>query len=241
MTGPSITLGQISNAMINWSKIVDPNKLILGVRLHGIIELTESIEGNLENNSTVPRDSNTTISKSVIGEPYRSSALPYIDACTFKEDYSLKVGSCSAIRSTKGPLINSCTAGNGWTRKFDSNSNSTFLYKVSNTSLVVGSPTPLSKYFYITYEDSQSIQYKTQIIVEKTYGGIALSGLTDGCDDIIHSINAILPVSGFSPPPKPKSSTSTSSVIIVVIVCLVLCCGGFGGKKYYLVERRTCW
>src|SRR4051794_8644681 len=226
MTGPSITLDQISNAMANWSKIVNPNKLVLGVRLDGIIELTMPVEGNLENNSIVPRDSNATISKSVIGEPYKQSASPYIDACTFQEDPSLRVGSCFALRSIReAPLINSCTAGNEWTRKFDSSSNSTFLYKVSNTSVVVGSPTPLSKYFYITYEDSQSIQYKAQIIVEKSYGGIAMSGLTDGCDDIIYSMNSIFPATGFSPPPKSKSGTSTASIIIVVIVLVLLCCG----------------
>ena len=238
MTGPSITTNQISNAMANWTTLVNSNKLVLGVRLQGIIELTRPTEVNLESNSAVPRDSSATILTSVIGD-----ASPYIDACTFQEDPSLKVGSCSALRSAEeGPLVNSCTAGNGWTRKFDPKFNSTFLYKVSNTSLEVGSSKPLSRYFYITYEDSQTIQYKTQIIMDNSYGGIAMLGLTEGCDDVISSINAIVPVAGFSPPPEKSSGTDAGSVALVILGVLILFGGGcFAKKKKYIVVYRRRW
>jgi hypothetical protein len=108
---------------------------------------------------------------------------------------------------------------------------------------VVGSPTPLSEYFYITYEDSQSIQYKAQIIIEKSYGGIAMSDLTDGCDDIVHAINAIFPVPGFSPPPEPESEPYSSKgfpfiIIIVVIIFVIIICGA-GGTTYYVREVRV--
>ncbi|RHZ81506.1 hypothetical protein Glove_120g80 [Diversispora epigaea] len=237
-TGPSITLDQISNIMDDWSKTVEPKKLILGVVLYGVIELTMPIEGNLESNSTAPLDITADIKYSVFGGSFSSdydATSSYYDVCSFKEVYYLNVGSCQAIRSKSGPLLSSCTAQNGWTRVFDDNVKSTYLYKVYNTSLVVGSPNPLTTYYYVTYEDSQSIQHKLKLITDKSYGGIALDGMEDGCEDMISAVESIFPLDGFNPPnTSTGSGTNALSVIIIIIVCLVFCgCCGGGGKVYY--------
>src|SRR6185369_16972090 len=102
----------MSSAMSDWSKIVDPKKLVLGVSSDGIIELTLPTDQDLSVNGTVPRDVNATIPNSVFGQNVNTHNYikPYIDRCTFKEDVSLRVVSCLGIRSTGSPLNNSCTA-----------------------------------------------------------------------------------------------------------------------------------
>ncbi|KAF0437500.1 hypothetical protein F8M41_004374 [Gigaspora margarita] len=55
--GPSITLNQVSTIMSDWSKIIKPSKLNLGVDLYGIIELTTPINmGSLDNNQIASRN-----------------------------------------------------------------------------------------------------------------------------------------------------------------------------------------
>ncbi|CAG8536488.1 9152_t:CDS:2, partial [Racocetra persica] len=245
-TGPSITFDQISNIMDGWSKTVDPKKLILGVAAYGIVELTKAIDGSLDNNNTVPLDTTVDIKAFVFdatSSSDNSSTASYYDVCSFKEVYYLNVGSCLAIRSKTGPLSSSCTAQNGWTRVFDSNVKSTYIFKVYNTSVVVGSPNPLTTYYYVTYEDFQSIQYKLKLIIDKSYGGIALDGLGIGCDDMIRAVESIFPVDGYNPPPGPSSNSNVDplSAILVALACLVFCCGGGGyyydqyGRKYLRV------
>ena len=205
MTGPSTTLDQMSSAMSDWSKILNPKKLNLGISSDIIVELTVPVKDSLSINGTVPRDVNATIPSNVF-VPYNDSARdsylkPYTDRCTFKENDSLGVGSCFTIRSANGPLYDSCTSSNSnWTRVFDVSYNATFLYSLYNTSLVIGSPTPLSRYYYVTYEDYQSIQYKLKLIIDNKYGGISFSSLTDGCDDLMNVVMSIFPITGYSPP-----------------------------------------
>ncbi|CAG8611225.1 6590_t:CDS:2, partial [Diversispora eburnea] len=232
-TGPSITLDQISDTMDGWSKTVESKKLILGVSLYGVIELTMPMEGSLESNRTVPLDTTANIKYSVF-DSYSYSTSSYYDTCSFLEVDYLNLGSCAVIRSKNGPLSSSCTAQNGWTRVFDDNVKSTYLYKVYNTSVVVGSPNPLTTYYYVTYEDSQSIQHKLKLIIDKSYGGIALYGLGDSCDDIISSVDSIFTLEGFDPP---KSGMSTLSIILVVIGCIIFIVIAGGGGTIYVDKR----
>src|SRR5439155_23717248 len=95
---------------------------------------------------------------------------PYMDQCTFKENHSLRVGSCFSMRSICSSLNSSCTKSSNWTRKFDTSYNATYLYSLYNTTLAKSSSTPLSRYYYVTYEDYQSIQYKLKLIIDNTYG-----------------------------------------------------------------------
>ncbi|CAG8758956.1 11739_t:CDS:2, partial [Racocetra fulgida] len=240
-TGPSITLDQISIIMDGWSKIMDPKKLILGVAVYGVVEFTRPIEGSLENNNTVPLDTTVDIKSSVFGAIFssdESATVSYYDVCSFKEIYYLNVGSCQAIRSKTGPLSSSCTAQNGWTRVFDSNVKSTYLFKVYNTSVVVGSPNPLTTYYYVTYEDSQSIQHKLKLIIDKSYGGIALDGVGIGCEDMIRAVESIFPLNGYNPP-STSSEVNPLLAALVAIACLLFCCGG--GGVYYDKYGRKYW
>lgn len=224
---------------------MEPKKLNLGVKLYGIIELTMPIEGSIESNNTVPLDTTADIEYTVLGDAYYDAPTSYYyDVCAFKKVYYLKVGSCKAIRSESGPLNSSCTAKGGWNRVFNDNVKSTYLYKVHNTSVVVGSPNPLTTYYYITYEDFQSIQYKLKLITDKSYGGIAFDGMVDACGDMINAVESIFPLNGSiiplggSNPPSNgsgnSSGTDAKSIFIIIIVILIFsgCCGG-GGKAYY--------
>src|SRR2546421_4145078 len=202
MTGPSTTLNQMSSVMNDWSKIVDPKKLVLGISSDSIIELTAPIKEDLAINGTVPRDINVTI-PSTIFDPYTNSSndnypRPYMEQCTFKEDHSLRVGSCFAMRLVGNSLNNnsSYTKKSNWTRKFDTSYNATYLYSLYNTTLATSSSTPLSRYYYVSYEDYQSIQYKLKLIIDNTYGGIAFSSITYDCNDLINAVTS--PTSIFS-------------------------------------------
>ena len=186
---------------------MDPKKLVLGISSDSIIELTVPIDKDLSINGTVPRDVNATILSTVFDQ-YTNSMKddylsPYTNRCTFSADYSLRVASCFAMRSVGSPLNSSCTASSGWTRKFDVSYNATYLYSLYNTSLVVGSSQPLSRYYYVTYEDYQSIQYKLKLIIDNTYGGIAFSSITYDCNDLINAVTSIFSVAEYpylSPP-----------------------------------------
>src|SRR6266511_3886694 len=224
----------MSSAMNDWSKIVDPKKLVLGISSNSIIELTVPIkEIDLSFNSTVPRDINSTIPSTNFMKD--NNLNTYTDRCTFKEDYSLRVSSCLEMRSVDdGPLSGSCTANSSsnWTRKFDIGSNVTYLYSV------VDSSEPLSRYYYVTYEDYQSIQYKFKLIIDNSYGGISLSPLTDGCDDLVNAVTSIFPITRYSPPLYdstgfPSNSNSDTItvigivipiVVVVFIFCIIICC-----------------
>jgi len=110
---------------------------------------------------------------------------------------------------------------------------------------VIGSPTPLSRYYYVTYEDYQSIQYKLKLIIDNKYGGISFSSLTDGCDDLMNVVMSIFPITGYSPPhithsfgyPSPTQSrispsnysnnnnSSSSPVLRNIIIAIVVIIG----------------
>ncbi|CAG8788185.1 5868_t:CDS:2 [Gigaspora margarita] len=134
--GPSITFNQVSTIMSDWSKIIKPSKLNLGVDFYGIIELTTPINmGSLDNSQIAP---------------------------------------------------------------------------------LTGSPTPLYEYYYISYEDPQSIQYKLKLIINSSYGGITISDLY--ADSSNREIN------GVSSP-----SIYTTIMAILIILC---CCGICYCKKF---------
>jgi len=83
----------MSSAMSDWSKILNPKKLNLGISSDIIVELTVPVKDSLSINGTVPRDVNATIPSNVF-VPYNDSAKDsylktYTDRCTFKENYSL--------------------------------------------------------------------------------------------------------------------------------------------------------
>ncbi|CAG8530335.1 6680_t:CDS:2 [Dentiscutata erythropus] len=231
-TGPSITLNQTSAIMSDWSKIVPSAKLNLGVDFYGVIELTAPVDlGSLDNNQTIPRNLTTApFATSYSSDP---SIYLFYDKCSFTLDKSIQLYPWYFMRlqtgQQTGPLINSCTAGNGWARKFDSETSTTYLYKVSSDSLVVGSPTPVYVYDYVSYEDPQSIQYKLKLITNNSYGGIAISDLyADSSDnEMLNTITSVFPVSYRNVTSSNNSSSSGLSIITSIIVALViLCCCG---------------
>ncbi|CAG8775702.1 14564_t:CDS:2 [Gigaspora margarita] len=118
------------------------------------------------------------------------------------------------MRQQTGPLINSCNAKNEWIRKFDSNTSTTYIYESGASSLVAGSPTPLYEYYYISYEDPQTIQYKLKLIINSSYG--------DSSDS--KSSNGNLFSNGVSSP-----SIYTIIMAILIILC---CCGICYCKKF---------
>ncbi|CAG8734781.1 15695_t:CDS:1, partial [Dentiscutata heterogama] len=157
----------------------------------------------------------------------------FYDKCSFTLDNSIQLYPWYFMRlqtdQQTGPLINTCTAGNGWARKFDSETNTTYLYKVNSNSLVVGSPTPVYVYDYVSYEDPQSIQYKLKLITSNSYGGIAISDLyADSSDkEMLNTITSVFPVSYRNVTSSNYSSSSGPSIITIIIVVLVIicCCG----------------
>ncbi|CAG8645926.1 1398_t:CDS:2, partial [Gigaspora rosea] len=195
-TGPSITFDQTASIMNNWSKIINPAKLNLGVDFYGVIELTAPVDlGSLDNNQIIPRNLTTApFATSYSSDP---SVYLFYDKCTFTLDKSIQLYPWYFMRQQTGPLINTCTAGNGWTRKFDSEKSTTYLYKVSSNSQVINSTTPVYEYDYISYEDPQSIQYKLKLITNNSYGGIAISDLyADSSDaEMLNFITSVFPVS----------------------------------------------
>ncbi|CAG8626728.1 10062_t:CDS:2, partial [Racocetra fulgida] len=218
-TGPSITLNQTSTIMSNWSKIIKPAKLNLGVDFYGIVELTAPVDlGSLDNNQIIPRN----LTKLPLDTSYSSDPSIYLfyDKCSFTLDMSIQLYPWYFMRLETGPLINTCTAGNGWARKFDSDTSTTYLYKVNSDSLVVGS----YEYYYVSYEDPQSIQYKLKLIADSSYGGIAILDLYADSNDkeMLSVITSAFPAFNNNiTDPSNNSSSGLSTVEIILIIVLV--------------------
>ncbi|RIB06116.1 Glycoside Hydrolase Family 18 protein [Gigaspora rosea] len=246
-TGPSITLNQVLAIMSDWSKIVKPSKLNLGVDFYGIIELTTPIDmGSLDNNQIAPRN--------LIKAPFTTlypSIDYFYDKCSFQMINSIQLYPWYYMKQQSGPLINSCKAKNEWIRKFDSSTSTTYLYKSGASSLVTGSPTPLYEYYYISYEDPQSIQYKLKLIINSSYGGIAISDIyADSSDkEMLSVITSVFPVSyrnigstfnngnnnsKNSNVNQFSNDVSSSSIytIIMTILIILCCCGICYCKKF---------
>ncbi|RIB27232.1 Glycoside Hydrolase Family 18 protein [Gigaspora rosea] len=220
-TGPSITLDQTAAIMNNWSKTINPAKLNLGVDFYGVIELTALVDlGSLDNNKIIPRNLTTA----PFATSYSSDPSDYLfyDKCTFTLDKSIQLYPWYFMRQQTGPLINTCTAGNGWTRKFDSETSTTYLYKVSSDSQVINSTTPVYEYNYISYEDPQSIQYKLKLITNNSYGGIAISDLYDDSSDaeMLNVIMSVFPVS-YRNTSNSSSLSGSSSITIITIITII--------------------
>ncbi|CAG8746897.1 36446_t:CDS:2, partial [Gigaspora margarita] len=217
-TGPSITFNQTAAIMSSWSKIINPAKLNLGVDFYGVIELTAPVDlGSLDNNQIISRNLTTApFATSYSSDP---SIYLFYDKCTFTLDKSIQLYPWYFMRQQSGPLTNTCTTGNGWARKFDSETSTTYLYKVSSNSLVVGSPTPVYVYYYISYEDPQSIQYKLKLITNNSYGGIAISDLyADSSNaEMLNVITSIFPVSYRNSTNSSNSSSVSGSTIGTIV------------------------
>ncbi|CAG8574252.1 9105_t:CDS:2 [Dentiscutata erythropus] len=217
-TGPSITLDQTSTIMSNWSKIVPSAKLNLGVDLYGVIELTAPVGlGSLNNSQTIPRNlTNAPFTPSYSSDP---PIQLFYDKCSFTLVNSIQLYPWYFMRQQTGPLINTCTAGIGWTRKFDSETSTTYLYKVS-------SATPVYEYVYVSYEDPQSIQYKLKLITNSSYGGIAISDLyaDSSNEEMLNAITSVFPISyrNVTVPYVPYNyGGASSSIILAILSCII--------------------
>ncbi|RIB04236.1 Glycoside Hydrolase Family 18 protein [Gigaspora rosea] len=123
-TGPSITFNQTATIMSSWSKIINLAKLNLGVDFYGVIELTAPVDlGSLDNNQIISRNLTTApFATSYSSDP---SIYLFCDKCTFALDKSIQLYPWYFMRQQTGPLTNTCTAGNGWACKFDSETSTT--------------------------------------------------------------------------------------------------------------------
>ncbi|CAG8641583.1 20686_t:CDS:2 [Cetraspora pellucida] len=224
-TGPCVTLNQTSAIMSNWSIIVKPAKLNLGVDFSGVVELTAPVDlGSLDNSQTIPRN----LTKAPFITSYNSDPSIYLfyDKCSFTLDHSIQLYPWYFMRQETGQLIDTCTTGNGWARKFDSETSTTYLYKVSSNSSVVGSPISVYEYDYVSYEDPQSIQYKLRLIADNSYGGIAISDLyADSSDkEMLNAIVSAFPISYNNVTDSSNNGLSRSLIITIIVVVLVCFC-----------------
>ncbi|KAF0352149.1 hypothetical protein F8M41_015286 [Gigaspora margarita] len=249
----TITAGQYSISDIDLDTITfvnilcwsssDKSKLVLGIEFGGIIEAITSNNPNSRNNNLnnadiasqnfAIRNQNTTFPSSLIDEnipdPCKVTSYAHLQ---WKNLTSLLVQPCYS-----NPI-----QGSGWNNGFDNNNKSQQSYLFQRIQFDNSAP----YYYYISYEDYQSLNAKFDFIKNNNIAGIAISDITKDYSQLMGYIstgsppgNPTQPKSTFTPSPEQSTIFNNTGTIVGGVLGAVIFVGAIvaAGFMFYRKHR----
>ncbi|CAG8816972.1 34836_t:CDS:2, partial [Gigaspora margarita] len=221
-THASAGINDLQKIIDSWSYI-DESKLVLGIELGGIIEVITL----RDNNGNINRNINVDIaitSKNFamvynqnITFPSSSIDENIVDPCRYTSYAHLSWQNFNLLAP---PCYTNTIQDSEWKYGFDNNSSQPYLSQripscayyssvSSNQPCIPGINDNSQTYYYISYEDYQSLNAKFDLIKNNKLAGIAIPDITKDYSQLMNFIsgNLTVPVN----PTQPKSTISTIS------------------------------
>ncbi|CAG8816017.1 215_t:CDS:2, partial [Cetraspora pellucida] len=200
----SAGINDIQNIFNAWNSYVSKSKLVLGIDFGGIVEVVTSSNITLDSNNqnlTVVNDISTQSS-------FGDEKIQDLCGISAYASWSWKNLSINLLP----PCYTSINKNSQWNYGFDNKSQQPYLYQQQQNS-----PT---QYYYVSYENRQSLKSKLDYVQQVNAQGIAIFDITKDTVDAT-LMNFILGV--FNPPqtpapnmPIPTSQPSQSNIGAIV-------------------------
>ncbi|KAF0411254.1 hypothetical protein F8M41_008224 [Gigaspora margarita] len=185
-TRPSAGIGDIQRIINSWSNYIDKSKLVLGIELGGIIEaITPShfVRIDIANqNFAILRNQNVTFPSSLIDENI-------IDPCKVTSYAHLPWQ--NLLNLLEPPCYTDTIQSSGWKYGFDNKSQQPYLFQRTQLYPINNLKT---NYYYISYEDYQSLNAKFDLIRKNNLGGIAIPDITKDYSQLMNFVSTSSPI-----------------------------------------------
>ncbi|CAG8825198.1 23655_t:CDS:2, partial [Gigaspora margarita] len=182
-TRPSAGIGDIQRIINSWSNYIDKSKLVLGIELGGIIEaITPShfVRSDIANqNFAILRNQNVTF----------PSDENIIDPCKVTSYAHLPWQ--NLLNLLEPPCYTNTIQSSGWKYGFDNKSQQPYLFQRTQLYPINNLKT---NYYYISYEDYQSLNAKFDLIRKNNLGGIAIPDITKDYSQLMNFVSTSSPI-----------------------------------------------
>ncbi|CAG8627941.1 3087_t:CDS:2, partial [Scutellospora calospora] len=147
----------INSIIMNWINVLNKSKLVLGVDFGGIVEgFSSNNIGDIDNRVfTILNIQSSDFADEIIS-----------DSCGTFASWSWKNLSSQLL----SPCYTNTTTSSEWVRVFDNKTKQPYIYKQ-----ITSQP---NQYYYVSYEDFQSLSAKLVFIHNNNLSGIAISDVT---------------------------------------------------------------
>ncbi|CAG8740256.1 18375_t:CDS:2, partial [Gigaspora margarita] len=200
-THASAGISDIQGIINSWSSYVNNSKLVLGIELGGIIEAISPKNPNF-NDADIANQNFTILNQKIT---FPSSLLideNITDPCKVTSYAHLQWKNLTSLLAP--PCYSNPIQGSGWNYSFDNKSQQSYFFQRIQTPILLNLQ---NYYYYISYEDYQSLNAKFDLIKKNNLAGIAIPDITKDYSQLMNFISTGSPPGN---PTQPKS-TSTSS------------------------------
>ncbi|CAG8851446.1 12259_t:CDS:2, partial [Gigaspora margarita] len=209
-TCPSAGISDIQGIINSWNN-VGKSKLVLGIELGGIIEAITPINfgiNNLINNADIANQNFAILRNQTITFPSTLIDENIIDPCKVTSYAHLQWKNLTSLLAPP-PCYTNTFSNSGWNKGFDNKSQQPYLLQR------VQPDNSQAYYYYISYEDYQSLNAKFDFIKNNNLAGIAIFDTTKDYSQLMGYIprlsNFTLTGKPTRPIPSPEQSTTSNN------------------------------